>query len=223
MRKLERPSLDRLRSIAGDGSSSLPPSPDERYRLVAELGRGGMGIVYLAADAKLDRDVALKMLRPDLDPRTLRARIVREAKVLARLEHPGIVPIYDVGPLEEDQFHYTMKRIDGEPLGKHLQEHPGRNERLRLFLRLCEPVAFAHARGVIHRDLKPGNVMIGSFGEVVVLDWGLAKLDSATYVEAEHAKEADSPPAVMTPCDPDAATVAAPPRPHRWTTSRRTR
>ena len=210
MRNLDDDSIDRLRHVAA-ATPGLPPTPDDRYRLVGELGRGGMGVVYLAFDEKLEREVALKVLRPDVSHPTLRARMIREAKILARLEHPGIVPIYDVGPLHDGQFHYAMKRVDGEPLAKHLEQHPSRNSRLRLFLRLCEPIAFAHAHGVIHRDLKPANVMVGSFGEVVVLDWGIAKAEpseSTTPAVREELPRGDAP----APNSDDDATEVGPAR-----------
>ncbi len=148
----------------------------ERYTVVRELGRGGMGTVHLARDNALDRDVALKVSNATLADGSLEARMRTEALVLARLEHPGIVPIHDVGTLPDGRLFYVMKLVRGRTLEDHLRDRHDLNERLRVFERVCEPVAFAHAHGVVHRDLKPGNIMVGSFGEVLVMDWGVAKL-----------------------------------------------
>jgi len=101
---------------------------------------------------------------------------MREARVLARLEHPGIVPVHDVGTLADGRVFYTMKFVEGQRLDKFIEGVESVQDRLRLFLRICEAVAFAHARGVLHRDLKPANIMVGPFGEVLVMDWGLAKI-----------------------------------------------
>ena len=166
--------LDRLRAGAG-----APDLGGTRYRLVRRIGRGGMGAVYLAQDTTLARRVALKVLdRPDPDGH-LAARLVREAHVLARLEHPGIVPVHDVGTLPDGRFFYTMKLVRGDRLDHHLRRGGSLQERLRLFVRICDAVAFAHAHGVLHRDLKPENIMVGPFGEVLVMDWGVAKIIGA--------------------------------------------
>jgi serine/threonine protein kinase len=101
---------------------------------------------------------------------------MREARVLALLEHPGIVPVHDVGTLADGRVFYTMKFVEGLQLDRYLQGVASIPDRLRIFLRVCDPVAFAHARGVLHRDIKPANIMVGSFGEVLIMDWGLAKI-----------------------------------------------
>jgi serine/threonine protein kinase len=120
-----------------------------------------MGVVYLAEDRELGRRVALKVLnRTGLE----------EARMLASLEHPGIVPVYDSGTMPDGRVYYAMRLIDGVRLDQYRDALPGL---LRVFERICETVAFAHARGVAHRDLKPQNIMIGKFGEVLVLDWGV--------------------------------------------------
>lgn len=146
------------------------------YRLLETVGRGGMGVVYAAEDTRLGRRVALKVL--DLPDATgdLEQRLLQEARVLARLEHPGIVPVHDVGRLTDGRVFYAMKLVEGTQLDEHIAALHSLPERLRLFLRMCEPVAFAHARGILHRDLKPANIMVGPFGEVLVMDWGLAKI-----------------------------------------------
>jgi eukaryotic-like serine/threonine-protein kinase len=161
--------LAHLREIA-----DLPDLGGTHYELIETLGRGGMGAVYLVMDHELQRPVALKVLcDPDPDPDAV-ARLVAEARVIAQLEHPGIVPVHQVGTLPDGRAYYTMKRAAGTRLDAWIAEQPPLVKRLRIFERICEPVAFAHSRGVIHRDIKPENVMVGGFGEVLVMDWGLA-------------------------------------------------
>jgi serine/threonine protein kinase len=144
--------------------------------LLERIARGGMGVVYAAEDEKLERRVALKVLDVPGTDGDLANRLMREARVLARLEHPGIVPVHDVGTLADGRVFYTMKFVEGQRLDKFIEGVESVQDRLRLFLRICEAVAFAHARGVLHRDLKPANIMVGPFGEVLVMDWGLAKI-----------------------------------------------
>ena len=157
-----------------------PDLSGTRYRLLALAGRGGMGAVYRALDTTLDREVALKVIDPGDDGGAeLGARLVREAHILARLEHPGIVPVHDVGTLADGRVFYAMKLVDGARLDRQTGALGSLSDRLRLFLRVAEPVAFAHSRGVLHRDLKPANIMLGPFGEVLVLDWGIAKILAA--------------------------------------------
>jgi len=184
--------VEHLRAVA-----ELPDVSGSRYRLLRELGRGGMGVVYEAEDLELQRSVAVKVLAPELvsglgalvsgdGPLVsgdFAPRMRREARVIARLEHPGIVPLHDAGSLPDGRVYYAMKLVRGRRLDEvaaALQSDGGeaarRTELLRLFLRVCEPVAFAHARGVIHCDLKPENVMVGEFGEVLVMDWGVARV-----------------------------------------------
>lgn len=151
-----------------------------RYRLGEELDRGGMGVVYLAEDLTLGREVALKVLRDGLPDADGAARLEREARILAGLEHPGIVPVHDAGTLPDGRSWYAMKRVRGARLDAVARDGVTLAESLRLFGKICEPVAFAHARGIVHRDLKPQNVMVGESGEVLVMDWGIAKvLDAA--------------------------------------------
>jgi eukaryotic-like serine/threonine-protein kinase len=171
MKFLYDKALDRLRDAA-----SLPNLEGTRYSLLHRVARGGMGVVYAAQDSKLGRRVALKVLDAPERSGELARRLIREAQVLASLEHPGIVPVHDVGTLQDGRVFYAMKFVEGQRLDKHIHTVPSMSDRLRLFLRICDAVAFAHARGVLHRDLKPANVMIGPFGEVLVMDWGLAKI-----------------------------------------------
>jgi serine/threonine protein kinase len=171
MRHLSDKALTRLR----DGAE-LPDLSGTRYQLMGQIARGGMGVVYAAEDKRLQRRVALKVLEVPGDEGELASRLMREARVLARLEHPGIVPVHDVGTLADGRVFYTMKFVEGQRLDKHLETIESIPDRLRIFLRVCDSVAFAHARGVLHRDIKPANIMVGSFGEVLVMDWGLAKI-----------------------------------------------
>jgi predicted Ser/Thr protein kinase len=163
--------LDRLRD-----TSNVPNLEGTRYALTERLARGGMGVVYAAHDEKLNRRVALKVLDVPDQSGHLARRLLREAQILARLEHPGIVPVHDAGTMQDGRVFYTMKFVEGHRLDKHIESVESVSDRLRLFLRVCDAVAFAHAHGVLHRDLKPANVMVGPFGEVLVLDWGLAKI-----------------------------------------------
>jgi len=154
-----------------------PEFTTDRYVVSEEIGRGGMGSVYLARDTALARDVAIKVAIAPADG-ALESRLRMEARVIARLEHPGIVPVHDVGRLADGRLFYVMQRVRGETLPQILSRTPTIAERLRIFERICDPVAFAHAHGVIHRDLKPDNVMVGAFGEVLVLDWGAARVEA---------------------------------------------
>jgi len=156
------------------------PDASPRYEVLELLGRGGMGAVYRAHDRTLQRDVALKVLALPADTGPLASRLAREAQVLARLEHPGIVAVHDAGTLDDGRPYYVMRLVRGRSLGDY-RRGVGVGELLRLFLRLCDAVAFAHARGVIHRDLKPSNVMVGEYGEVLVLDWGVAKVMAGDF------------------------------------------
>jgi serine/threonine protein kinase len=156
-----------------------PDLSGTRYRALKFLGAGGMGTVWLAEDSILHRPVALKVLTAENSSVDLAARLMQEAIVLARMEHPGIVPVHDAGTLPDGRTFYCMKNVEGLTLDEHVDRLP-RRLRLQLFQRIAEPLAFAHSRGIIHRDLKPANIMVGAFGEVLILDWGLAKVMDAT-------------------------------------------
>jgi tetratricopeptide (TPR) repeat protein len=180
----------------GDGkgwAGDLPP----RYELRQEIGRGGMGRVFLGRDADLDRDVAVKVLvetGPGGDE--LVRRFVEEAKTCGRLQHPGVVPVYELGMAGKTPF-FTMKLVQGQTLAVLLKQRRESGEGLSWFVGIfeavCQAVAYAHARGVIHRDLKPANVMVGAFGEVQVMDWGLAKVLGERSELARSASEAGAP------------------------------
>lgn len=169
MSRLDDAAIARLQGVLRQ-----PDLSGTRYRLAGVAGSGGMGTVYAVQDTELGRRVALKVL--DLQDADLEGRLRREAGILARLEHPGVVPVHDVGRLADGRAYYTMKFVEGERLDQYAARSPSLNERLRVFLRIADAVAFAHSRQVVHRDLKPQNVMIGPFGQVMVLDWGLAKV-----------------------------------------------
>lgn len=171
MRFLPDETVEHLRTVA-----ELPDLSGTRYRIEREVARGGMGVIYLAEDEELARPVAIKVLHPLLSGPEAAARMEREARILARLDHPGIVPVHEVGRLSDGRVFYAMKLVRGSSLDDFAPTAPV-NDLLRIFLRVCEAVAFAHAHGIIHRDLKPDNVMVGQFGEVLVMDWGVAKTD----------------------------------------------
>jgi len=166
--------LDHLRHVA-----ALPDLTGTRYELEAEIGRGGMGVVYAARDRQLDRRVALKVLD---------SALAGEAQLIARLEHPAIVPIYESGTLPDGRAFYAMKLVAGARLDHYLAGAPSLGERLRVIRRVGEALAFAHARGVIHRDLKPQNVMVGEFGEVYAMDWGVEAVAGTPAFRAPDAR-----------------------------------
>lgn len=170
MRWLSDETVRHLKRVA-----EWPDLGETKYRPLDELGRGGMSIVYLAEDTVLGRKVALKVVATAAGRAEIVERMRTEARVIAGLEHPGIVPVHDAGMLPDGRVYYAMKRVDGKRLDE-LAPTMALPERLRAFQRICEAVAFAHAHGVVHRDLKPENVMIGPFGEVLVMDWGVAKV-----------------------------------------------
>jgi serine/threonine protein kinase len=169
--------MDRLREAAAW------PELDARYEITGVAGYGGMGTVYVARDHVLDRDVAVKVLDVADQKGSRAARLRREAHILARLDHPDIVPVHDAGSLEDGRAYYVMKLVKGRRLDELIGDRPPLTNRLTVFGRILDAVAFAHAHGVVHRDLKPENVMVGGFGEVYVMDWGVAQ-DGGADAEA---------------------------------------
>jgi serine/threonine protein kinase len=159
------------------------PELDARYSITGVAGHGGMGTVYVARDHVLERDVAVKVL--DIADRqgSRAARLQNEARILARLDHPGIVPIHDAGSLPDGRAFYVMKLVRGHRLDDLSTRSP-LADRLNAFGRVLDAVAFAHAHSVVHRDLKPENVMVGGFGEVYVMDWGVAQDDRSDMERA---------------------------------------
>jgi eukaryotic-like serine/threonine-protein kinase len=156
---------------------SQPSSPDSRYALRTLLGRGGMGEVWLAHDGRVDREIAVKVMRGGTDQPDSIARFLREARIQGRLEHPNVVPVHDVGVSDKAPY-FAMKRLAGTTLADIIaandQTRWPRRMLLARFVDICLAMEFAHQRGVVHRDLKPTNIMLGDFGEAYVLDWGLA-------------------------------------------------
>ena len=166
----------------------LPDLSGTRYTLLRYVACGGMGSVWLAEDTVLKRRVALKVLDLAAPADDLDVRLLREARILAGLEHPGVVPVHDAGTLADGRAFCCMKYVEGQTLAQHIATL-NLPDRLRLLERIAEPLDFAHARGFIHRDLKPDNVMIGAFGEVLVMDWGLARI-GVTSLEAGETETA---------------------------------
>ena len=170
MTSLGDAAVARLRAV-----TEAPDLSQTRYELRELLGRGGMGAVYSVVDQDLKRLVALKVINTASVSPEMAERLRREARILAQLEHPNIIPVHDVGVLPDGRSFYTMKLVRGERLDAIVQRRLSLADRLQIFERICDALAFAHAHGVIHRDLKPANIMVGPFGEVLVLDWGVAK------------------------------------------------
>ena len=161
-----------------------PEQPKSRYTWVSEVGKGGLGKVWLARDNDLAREVALKEVKPGSASTEAVRRLIKEAQITGQLQHPNIVPVYEVN--RGGRPFYTMKLVKGETLSKairrhHEQSRAGHEDPLSLprllnvFVNVCEALAYAHSRGIIHRDLKPENIVLGDYGEAIVLDWGLAK------------------------------------------------
>jgi serine/threonine-protein kinase len=155
-----------------------------RYRLQGEIARGGVGVVFKGRDTHLGRDVAVKMLHePLLRHLAILRRFEREARITAQLQHPGVVPVHETGHLPGGRPFFVMKLVTGRTLDRFLADRQGHALQwphlLKVFEQVCQTLAYAHAHGVIHRDLKPSNVMVGEFGEVYVMDWGLAKVVGA--------------------------------------------
>ena len=164
-----------------------------KYDELKLLAEGGTAKLFLTTDQNLSRTVAYKTLHSDLrDSEVETKRFLREARVTANIQHPGTLPVYELGRDREGQLFFTMKKVDGQDLRKILhdlaQEVPETVEKfplprlLDILIQVCQTIAFAHEIGVIHRDLKPANIIIGKFGEVYVLDWGLAKVSGASSI-----------------------------------------
>ena len=175
------------------GSSEVPDLCDHpgRYHLAGEVARGGMGAVLIGRDVDLGRDLAIKViLEEHRDRPEVVRRFVEEAQIGGQLQHPGIVPVHELGRFPDGRLYIAMKLVRGRTLAELLGARNGlgddRPRFLSIFESVCQTIAYAHSRSVVHRDLKPSNVMVGTFGEVQVMDWGLAKvLNSGGIAEME--------------------------------------
>jgi tetratricopeptide (TPR) repeat protein len=156
------------------------PAQVGRYTVEGEIGRGGMGVVLRAFDPACGRPLALKVLVAGEPSAELEQRFVEEAQLTAQLQHPGVAPVYEIGRLDDGRPFFAMKLVKGRTLADLLEERASPAQDLPRFLavfaQVCQTLAYAHSRGILHRDLKPSNVMVGAFGEVQVMDWGLAKV-----------------------------------------------
>jgi serine/threonine protein kinase len=208
------PSSELLRRLASDGVRGT------RYRIEGELARGGMGAILRVHDDELGRDLAMKVVLGEADSRELErlsdsqgrylARFLEEAQITGQLDHPGIVPVHELGIDSDGRLYFTMKLVKGRelreilPLVRGERDGWNRTRALSIILKVCEAVAYAHSKGVIHRDIKPANIMVGEFGEVYVMDWGLARslgrrdshdvrlrteVDSARSIRTERRRE----------------------------------
>ncbi len=169
--RAELAALESLDGLLGGGAAPVDLSEAGRYRPTTLHARGGLGEVYKADDTELGREVALKRTQR----RDLHDRFVREAEITGRLEHPAIVPVYGLGRDARGRPFYAMRFVRGETLDQAIDRGENVRTLLRKFGTVCEAVAYAHDRGVVHRDIKPQNIMLGPFGETMLVDWGLAK------------------------------------------------
>jgi serine/threonine protein kinase len=204
-----RPDTDAARK---EGSLLDAAPRSSRVRLESLLGEGGMGVVYLAEQESLGRKVAVKKVRAESRSPTSVTRLLQEAWVIGQLEHPNIIPVYDISASDSGEPLIVLKRIDGVEWGQLMDDAATVQKRFRapdllewnldVMARVCDAVHFAHARGFIHRDLKPENVLIGELGEVYVADWGIAvttRDDQHIVPHARDAKEIAGTPAYMAP------------------------
>ena len=211
------------RSLSDDSTVNMEPLHDlpmslGRFQTLGEIGRGGMGRVLEASDPQLGRTVAVKVL---LDPKEISsdqlARFAAEARITSQLEHPNIVPVYDMGTTPEGEIYFVMKKVEGRSMGEVVAAlrtgEPAAvrtwtlHRLLTTFISLCNAVAFAHDRGVLHRDLKPDNVMLGRFGEVLLMDWGVARVMGTPETIRQSGDQAAS---VTIPETMDGSTIGTP-------------
>ena len=183
---------------------STSSSESWRYEIETSVAMGGMGRIYKARDERINRNVAYKVLLPRaLERPALVDRFIDEAQITGQLEHPGIVPIYDLGKQRDGSPFYAMKMVHGETLGHAIAEYHQLDVRdeqrsivfrrlLRNFIDVCNAIAYAHGRGVLHRDLKPQNIMVGGYGETIVLDWGLAKILDPQLISTDSESDPDA-------------------------------
>ena len=170
-----------------------------RYQFAGEIGHGGMGVIHRAKDMDLGREVAVKVLSSaHQHNEKLRRRFTAEARITGQLQHPGIVPIYEMGEFYDGRPYFSMKLIEGQTLAQLLADRVDVNQDLqrllKVFEQVCQTVAYAHSRGVVHLDLKPANVMVGAFGEVQLMDWGLAEVIAADQKSERNRSESELAP-----------------------------
>ena len=176
----------------------LPVGERNRFQIEGEIARGGMGVILRGFDPDLGRDLAIKVLKAELASKPLTVqRFVDEAQICGQLQHPGIVPVYDIGRFEDGRPYFAMKLVRGRTLADLLEERKSplidRARFIGYFQQICQAVAYAHSKGVIHRDLKPSNIMVGAFGEVMVMDWGLAKVMPRAETERNLLPQTEPP------------------------------
>ncbi len=196
---LREPKTEPAGPIARPKSPEMPDrGSDSRYQLQGEIARGGMGAILKGRDTDLGRDLAIKvLLDAHKDRPEIIQRFIEEAQIGGQLQHPGIAPVYELGQFPDKRPYFSMKLVKGETLSKLLADRQDaateRGKFLGIFEQVCQTMAYAHSRGVIHRDLKPANIMVGTFGEVQVMDWGLAKVLPAGGV-ADETQSLQKPP-----------------------------
>jgi tetratricopeptide (TPR) repeat protein len=211
---LREPASEAPDPVVRPHSDALPAEAPARLQLHGEIARGGMGAVLKGRDTDLGRDLAVKVLLETHAGKTeLVQRFVEEAQIAGQLQHPGITPVYELGQFADQRPYFTMKLVKGQTLAALLAARPNlaadRPKFVGIFAQICQTLAYAHARGVIHRDLKPANIMAGAFGEVQVMDWGLAKVlpgsgtdepkaqtpPTVSLIRTQRSRDADTPEA----------------------------
>ena len=165
-------------------------SLEDRFIDQGEIARGGMGAIHRVVERTLNRTVAMKVLQPErAHERLVRQRFLAEAQVTGQLDHPNIVPVYELGSDDDGKMFFTMQLIEGRTFSEFLDSNPPDNDErveqaLEVFFRVCDAISFAHSRGVVHRDVKPSNIMVGEFGQVYLMDWGIARVLPEADVQA---------------------------------------
>jgi serine/threonine-protein kinase len=192
---------DETAGVVDPRSPEMPliPQGSGRFQIAGEIARGGIGVILRGRDMDLGREVALKLLRTEYAANPLMVRrLVEEAQIGGQLQHPGVLPVYELGLDPNRRPYFAMKLVRGRTLAAILADRVDaavdRHRVLMIFDQICHTVAYAHARGVIHRDLKPSNIMVGAFGEVQVVDWGLAKVVDRPPTATDHFPAASEPP-----------------------------
>jgi serine/threonine-protein kinase len=197
--KMPDPTIPATEAAIVPSTAATVSLPAPGYKIGHLIGRGGMGEVFAAQDARIGREVAIKRMRNATPSAEALARFLREARIQARLDHPAIVPVHELGIDEDGRPYFTMKRCSGVTLSRLLADGGSFHRLLRAFVDVCLAIDLAHSRGVVHRDLKPPNIMLGDYGEVYVLDWGVAR------VVSEVPEVLSSEPSLETP-DPEDST-----------------